>query len=271
MHDGDKHDKHHGTGQVKEGTIGGFKHGGKTGNKIPADTHESYDKGVIRLGGTIEGNEHDFIETQVHSHKPDNKKYSTGKVNMANAGGFKRGGKMHHKAAGGHMAPGLSNATIEGGYWENRPADTAKAGKTNTTSGGVKYGNGGGYKDGGKASKKAYATGGIVNDEGKAVKMPRHFVSQPVANTKQSGTFKTGGKVPHHADGGSQMKDDYDPEDFHGEREDSDGRIRSYVKNDKPRYSETAVNKSIASSNRSGRKISGKEAKAIHSLLKGRH
>lgn len=36
-----------------------------------------------------------------------------------------------------------------------------------------------------------------------------------------------------------------------------------------PRYSEDAVNKSIASSNRSGRKISKGEAKKIHSLLRG--
>lgn len=35
-------------------------------------------------------------------------------------------------------------------------------------------------------------------------------------------------------------------------------------------YSAEAVNKAIAASNRAGRKISGKEARAIHSLLKGR-
>jgi hypothetical protein len=202
-------------------------------------------------GGTIKGNAGKYLNTDMNTAENGSKaKKGSGDVKMGNGGGYAKGGNVN---------------------WENRPADTAKAGKTNTTSGGVKYGNGGGYKDGGKASKKAYATGGIVNDEGKAVKMPRHFVSQPVANTKQSGTFKTGGKVQHHANGGSQMKDDYDPEDFHGEREDSEGRIQTYRKNTSPRYSETAVNKSIASSNRSGRKISGKEAKAIHSLLKGRH
>ena len=46
-------------------------------------------------------------------------------------------------------------------------------------------------------------------------------------------------------------------------------RYREQLAN--PNYSETAVNKAIASSNRSGRKISGKGAKAIHSLLKGRY
>lgn len=36
-------------------------------------------------------------------------------------------------------------------------------------------------------------------------------------------------------------------------------------------YNRDAVNNAIASSNRAGRKIGGKEAKAIHALLKGRH
>ena len=33
--------------------------------------------------------------------------------------------------------------------------------------------------------------------------MPRHFVSRPVANSLQSGTFKKGGKVGKFNDGGS--------------------------------------------------------------------
>ena len=38
-----------------------------------------------------------------------------------------------------------------------------------------------------------------------------------------------------------------------------------------PRYNAAAVNDAIRSSNRSGRKISGKEARAIHAILKGRN
>jgi hypothetical protein len=102
--------------------------------------------------------------------------------------------------------PGLGNA-IEGGNWENRPANSAKPGVTNTKTGEVKEANAGGYKKGG-ATKKAYATGGQVVDSGKAVKMPRHFVSRPVANSLQSGTFKKGGKVAKHAGGDSV---EYDP------------------------------------------------------------
>jgi hypothetical protein len=39
----------------------------------------------------------------------------------------------------------------------------------------------------------------------------------------------------------------------------------------KSNYDPVAVNKAIAASNRSGRKISGKEANSIHRLLKGRY
>jgi len=38
----------------------------------------------------------------------------------------------------------------------------------------------------------------------------------------------------------------------------------------KPRYSADAIDKAIAASNRSGRGIGRQEARAIHSLLKGR-
>jgi hypothetical protein len=104
-------------------------------------------------------------------------------VKMGNGGGYKMGGKV----------PGLTGATVEGGDWENRPANTSKPGVTGTTTGGVKKGNGGGYKMGG-STKKAYATGGTV-DTGKPVAMPQKPVSRPIANSLQSGTFKKGGKV----------------------------------------------------------------------------
>jgi len=158
-------DKAHGTGEVKEGKPGGYA-----------------------MGGTIEGNEKAFENTKMVSSKVD-RASGTGGVKMANAGGFKSGGKV----------PGLGNA-IEGGNWENRPANSAKPGVKNTSTGEVKEANAGGYKKGGSA-KKAYATGGNVVDNGKAEKMPRHFVSRPVANSLQSGTFKKGGKVKKFAEG----------------------------------------------------------------------
>lgn len=163
-----KKDSAHGTDAVKEGKPGGFK-----------------------MGGTIEGNEKPYENTKMVTAKVD-RAHGTGGIKERNVGGFAEGGKV----------PGIGRA-IEGGDWENRPADTAKPGIKNGTTGGVKEGNGGGFKMGGRASKKAFATGGQVVDDGKAVKMPRHAISRPVANSLQSGTFKKGGKVKF-AEGGSE-------------------------------------------------------------------
>lgn len=157
MHDGDKTDKAHGTGEIKEGKPAGYK-----------------------AGGTIEGNAGKFAKTKVVDGDKKDSATGTGKVRMSNAGGFKDGGSTN---------------------WENRPANSAKPGKSNTTTGEVKEANAGGYKRGGSA-KKHFATGGSVNDAGHAVAMPRKPVSKPVSNTAQSGTFKKGGKVMHKADGG---------------------------------------------------------------------
>jgi len=68
--------------------------------------------------------------------------------------------------------------------------------KGGMATGGVKMGNAGGFKHGGKTSKKAYATGGTV-DSGKPVAMPQGAKkpSQPVSTNRQAGTFKKGGKV----------------------------------------------------------------------------
>ena len=136
--------------------------------------------GGYAMGGTIEGNEKKFENTKMNTAKRDSSGGNTGGVKMGNSGGFKEGGKVSN--------------------WENRPADTAKPGKSNTSTGKVKLGNGGGFKQGGMASKKAYATGGNVVDDGKAEKMPHHFISKPVANSLQSGTFAKGGKVDYYTD-----------------------------------------------------------------------
>jgi hypothetical protein len=260
MHDGDKTDRAHGTGEVTEGKRGGYA----TGGAIPADSNK---------GGK------DYYKTVMHTATKD-KANGTGGIKVSNAGGYKKGG------------------TIEGGDWENRPANTAKKGVTGTSTGEVEESNAGGYKRGGMASKKAYATGGDVVDDGKAVKMPKHFVSRPVANSLQSGTFKRGGNVKHNAEGGRM------PLKGHPYHDKSEDELKFIIKdaNEAARamkghspkseskyldqvndastvlhhrkqkgYSEEAVNKSIASSNRSGQKIGGKESKAIHSLLKGRY
>jgi hypothetical protein len=123
---------------------------------------------------TIKGNAGKYCNTEMNTAEHGSKaKKGSGDVKMGNAGGFKKGGDVD--------------------CWENRAANTSKAGKSNTTTGGVKNGNGGGYMMGG-STKKAYATGGTV-DTGKAVAMPQKPMSRPVANNLQSGTFKKGGKI----------------------------------------------------------------------------
>ena len=221
--DGQHHDKAHGTGDIKEGKPGGFKHGGhahkmhhkSTGGDIPADTHEKKNVGKSKMHGTIEGNEHDYLETEMHSAKRD-KAHGTKGIPESNAGGFKHGGKahhkMHHKATGGAIPAAtekglregrMKHKTVEGGDWENRAADTAMPGVKNRKTGEVHESNAGGFKHGGHAAKKHYATGGNVVSDGKAVKMPKHFVSRPVANSLQSGTFKRGGNVKKYESGSS--------------------------------------------------------------------
>ena len=109
------------------------------------------------------------MHTAEYSGKSGNK---TGDVKMGNAGGYKTGGVVKGNA-GGYKKGGMACAT-----------------------GGVALGNAGGFKKGG-SSKKAYANGGSVNDEGKAVSMPQgnKKPSTPVSISKLSGTFKKGGTV----------------------------------------------------------------------------
>jgi len=137
----------------------------KDGGKVEAT------KGVIPVSASKKGAEKyvSNISTAEYTTKTSGK---TGDVKYGNGGGYKTGGVV------------LGNG---GGY--------KKGGKACAT-GGVALGNAGGYKKGG-ASKKAYANGGSVNDEGKAISMPQgnKKPSTPVSISKLSGTFKKGGNV----------------------------------------------------------------------------
>jgi hypothetical protein len=48
---------------------------------------------------------------------------------------------------------------------------------------------------GGQPTPVGYATGGSVNDEGEAVKMPQRRPARPVSINQLSGTYKKGGRV----------------------------------------------------------------------------
>ena len=105
-------------------------------------------------------------------------------------------------ATGGLTNPMKTGGTVEGnaGAFANTKMERKKTdpGYERYATGGVVNGMATGgltnpMKKGG-AAKKHFATGGSVNT-GRAVAMPKPPVSQPVSNTRQSGTFKKGGKV----------------------------------------------------------------------------
>ena len=142
----------------------------------------------FKKGGTIEGNEGKFSKTKVVDGDRKDTASGTKGLKDGQPAGFKKGG------------------TIK---WENRPADDGDKFDPAHGTTGVRESNAGGYKKGG-AAKKHFATGGSVEDTGRAVAMPRKPVSKPVSNDRQSGTFKKGGKVVHKADGGVEFSPDQD-------------------------------------------------------------
>jgi len=138
-------------------------------------TNPGYER--YAAGGTVEGNESTFANTKMERKKtnPGYERYATGGV------------------VNGMATGGLTNPMKKGGKvdFANRPANTSKA-----DPGYERYATGGltnPMKKGG-AAKKHYATGGSVST-GHAVAMPKRPVSQPVSNSRQSGTFKKGGTV----------------------------------------------------------------------------
>ena len=143
-------------------------------------------------------------ELKSHASKPASKGHKglkTGGV-INGQGGYKKGG--------GVSGDGIINTENQGGKYRDTLMHTAEyTGKSSGVTGGVKNGNGGGYKTGGvalgngggykmggKTSKKAYATGGTVNT-GKPVAMPegRKPVPAPVAISRLAGTYKSGGRA----------------------------------------------------------------------------
>jgi len=115
-----------------------------------------------------------------HAGKPASKAHKglkTGGV-VNGQGGFKKGGKVMKKAAGGIIPESASERGAE--QYATGNVTTAQHGsKSGSKTGGVKMGNGGGYKKGGAA---CYATGGVAKANG--------------------GGYKKGGAAKKFADGG---------------------------------------------------------------------
>jgi hypothetical protein len=172
-------------------------------------------KACYATGGAIPSEETygSYKTTEVHQAKSDKSPAKTGGVKLGNAGGFKKGGMTmkHRYATGGKV---VSETTY--GNYDTTEVHQAKPDMSKGKTGDVKKGNAGGYKKGGMAcatggvalsnaggykkggaSKKAFASGGSVQDEGKATSMPQgnKKPSAPVAINMLSGSFKKGGNV----------------------------------------------------------------------------
>jgi len=118
-------------------------------------------------------------------------KMATGGVAMGNAGGYAYGGGVQTTDVT-TSAPGPTS----GPTGKIQTVNLKKGGAAKYATGGVTLGNAGGFKKGGAAKK--YARGGeVVQDDGKAVKMPQgqKKPSAPVQITSLAGTFKSGGAV----------------------------------------------------------------------------
>jgi hypothetical protein len=175
--------------------------GGKgTDLKLKKGGMKKYATGGLIPSESSSGN---YDTTKVYTATPDRSPANTGDVKMGNAGGFKRGGKAKKMATGG-VAKGQGGYATGGaipseesyGDYDTTKVYSAKPDRSSTTTGGVSYGNAGGFKAGGKSSKKAYAAGGTV-DSGRPVAMPqgRKPVPSPVRISQLAGTYKTGGRA----------------------------------------------------------------------------
>ena len=174
--------------------------GGKGTNlKLKKGGMKKYASGGAIPSETTSGS---YDTTLMHQAKKDTAS-GTGGVKLGNAGGFKKGGKALKMATGGAIPSETSYGNYDTTKVYQAAPDNSKA-----VTGGVRYGNAGGFKTGGVTESngggfrkggaaKKFADGGRVQDDGGPEKMPqgRKPVSQPVEINALAGTFKNGGKV----------------------------------------------------------------------------
>ena len=167
------------------GSRGGMAPAARPGKPSMMDRRKAMmGKPMMAKGGAMDA-------LEAHAAKPASKGHQglkTGGIpKSTKPGAYKTGGVVNGQ--GGYKAGGI----IKSEKGETM-MHTAKPNHNSAPTGEVKLGNAGGYKKGG-ATKKHYATGGAVNDSGRAVAMPKKPASKAVSNDRQSGTFKKGGEV----------------------------------------------------------------------------
>lgn len=167
------------TAPAPAGTRPMMKKGGEVESKSMHKAEMSAIKGVGK-------------ELKKHESMPASKAHkglkTGGVAKSTKPGEYKTGGVVNGQ--GGFKAGGIIKSKVG----QTTKMSEAKPDHNSAPTGDVKMGNAGGYKKGG-STKKAFATGGAVNNAGHAVAMPKKAPSKPVAISQLSGTFKKGGKV----------------------------------------------------------------------------
>ena len=144
-------------------------------------------------------------ELKSHENKPASKGHkglATGGV-VNGQGGYKKGGKVK-MAKGGVAGDGIINTEGQGGAYRDTMMHTSKTDRSPAKTGGVKLGNGGGYKDGGMAMVEK--NGKMVPDfaadgKGKMKKGGMAYATGGVTKSNAGG-YKKGGKIKGMMDGG---------------------------------------------------------------------
>jgi hypothetical protein len=205
--------------------------GGKGTNlKLKKGGMKKYASGGSIPSETTSGS---YDTTLMHQAKKDTAS-GTGGVKLGNGGGYKRGGKALKMATGG----AIPSETSYGNY-DTTKVYQAAPDKSKGVTGGVRYGNAGGFKTGGVTESngggyrkggatKKFADGGKVQNDGGPEKMPqgRKPASQPVEINMLSGAFKNGGKV---APGNKALQSDFNKMNAPAMREAKAKSVESYA------------------------------------------
>ena len=191
------------TGEVKLGNAGGFKKGGKAKKMADGGASKKAVDGAKSGTGTVTEVERQIVRKMTPKKPSDSRDVQSNDMTPSGtplnpeflkdylkAPHYKKGGKTKKYADGGMVqgAPiGLPSVSPAGRV--GLPPVSASGRIYDPNSAMLTQ------QPGGQPMPVGYATGGSVNDEGKAVKMPPRRVPTPVSINQLSGTYKKGGRV----------------------------------------------------------------------------
>jgi len=191
------------TGEVKLGNAGGFKKGGKAKKMADGGVSKKAVDGAKSGTGTVTEVERQIVRKMTPKKPSDSRDVQSNDVtplgtplnpeflkDYMKAPHYKKGGKTKKYADGGMVqgAPiGLPSVSPSGRV--GLPPVSASGRIYDPNSAMLTQ------QPGGQPMPVGYATGGSVNDEGEAVKMPQRRPARPVSINQLSGTYKKGGRV----------------------------------------------------------------------------